>query len=87
MHGTNSTILARSNKIGPRSRTQKIEPQPLVFRTLAVLAFPVKTVAALGHLTGCSRSTIHTWLSGEHEPPARVMAIVFAEIMRRLAGQ
>ncbi len=87
MHGIISTAKLRSNKRRPKSRTQNIQPQQIVFRTVAVLAFPIKTVAALGHLTGASRSTIHTWLAGEHEPPAYVLAIVMAEIMRRLAGQ
>lgn len=87
MHGMLSTAKLRSNRRRPTSRTENIQAQQIVFRTVATLAFPVKTVAALGHLTGASRSTIHTWLSGEHEPPAYVLAIVMAEIMRRLAGQ
>jgi hypothetical protein len=58
-----------------------------VFRDVALLAFPRKPAAALGHLTGASRSTIYTWLSGEHEPPAHVLAIVLAELMKRLAGR
>lgn len=58
-----------------------------MFRDIAVLAYPLKTIAALGHVTGCSRSAIKYWLAGEHEPPGWVFAIVFAEIMRRLAGQ
>lgn len=87
MHGTLPLGRARSNRRGPKSRARNIDPQPIVFRDVARLAFPHKTTAALGHVTGCARSTIQTWLAGEHEPPARVMAIVFAEIMRRLAGQ
>lgn len=87
MHGTFQAIARQSNRRCPTSRTQKTEPLPLVFRDVAVLAFPIKTTAALGHLTGSSRSTIHTWLSGEHEPPAYVLAIVIGEIMRRLSGQ
>ncbi len=82
-----STARARSNARRPKSRAQNIQPQPLVFRDIARLAYPFKTTAALGHVTGCARSTIQTWLSGEHEPPAYVLAIVMAEIMRRLAGQ
>ena len=85
MYGTLQTLPRPSNRKRPRSRTQKTEPQGIVFRHVAELAFPIKPVAALGHLTGASRSTIHTWLSGEHEPPAYVLAIVFAEIMRQLA--
>lgn len=87
MHGIISTERLRSTARRPKSRTQNIQPPGLVFRDIVRVAFPVKPVAALGHLTGCSRSTIHTWLSGEHEPPAYVLAIVVGEIMRRLAGQ
>lgn len=61
--------------------------KPLAFRGLVRLAFPVKPVACLQHLTGAARSTIHTWLSGEHQPPASVLAVVMGELMRRLAGQ
>lgn len=86
MHGTLQAIPRLSKKRGPKSRTRIPEAQPLVFRDLARLAFPLKPTAALGHLTGCSRSTIQTWLSGEHEPPAYVLAIVIAEVMRRLSG-
>jgi hypothetical protein len=82
-----AAVSRQSNRRRPKSRTQKTDPLPIVFRDVAALAFPIKTTAALGHLTGCSRSTIHTWLAGEHEPPAYVLALVFAEIMRRLAGQ
>ncbi len=87
MHGNLPAGIRGSNRKRPRSRTQNIDPQPIVFRSLVLLAFPIKPVAALGALTGCSRSTIHTWLSGEHEPPAYVLAIVFGELMKRLAGQ
>ncbi len=86
MHGTLQETFPQSKRRRPKSRTRKIDPQPIVFRDLARLAFPLKPTAALGHLTGCSRSTINTWLSGEHEPPAYVLAIVIAEVMRRLAG-
>lgn len=82
MHGT-----LPSNRRSPKSRTQKIEPQAVVFRDLVRVAFPRKPVAALGHLCGASRSTIHCWLNGEHHPPDTVLALVLAEIMRRLAGQ
>jgi len=50
------------------------------------MAFPIKPVAALGHLTGASRSTIHTWLSGAHAPPDYVLAICLAEIMKRYSS-
>lgn len=87
MHGMLPSAGVRSNRRRPKSRAQNSEPLPIVFRDIASLAFPFKTTAALGHLTGRSRSTIQTWLSGEHEPPASVFALVFGEIMRRMAGQ
>ena len=77
----------QSKKRGPTNRTRITDPQGIDFGVLARLVFPIKTTAALGHLTGCSRSTIHTWLSGEHEPPAYVLAIVVGELMRKLSSR
>lgn len=87
MHGVWREPVPQSKKRSPTSRTRVLDPQPIDFGVLARLVFPIKTTAALGHLTGCSRSTIHTWLSGEHQPPAYVLAIVIGELMKRLAGQ
>jgi len=56
-----------------------------VFRDLAKLAYPRKTIAALGHVTGAGRTTIKDWLRGKHRSPDWVLALVTAEIMRRLA--
>lgn len=85
MHGTLPSGSARSNRKRPTSWTKKTDPQPLVFRDVAEFAYPIKTVAALGHVTGKSRSTIMYWLAGSHEPPGWVLAIVMSEIMRRLS--
>ncbi len=87
MHGTWREPVPQSKKLRPKSRTRIPDPQGIDFGVLARLVFPIKTTAALGHLTGCSRSTIHTWLSGEHQPPAYVLAIVIGELMKKLAGQ
>lgn len=85
MGAVSAALVQPSNSQRPRSWPQKIEPQPIVFRDVARLAYPHKTIAALGHVTGRSRSTIKYWLSGEHEAPAWVLAMVMAEIMRRLS--
>lgn len=87
MHGTNSTILARSNKIRSGSWPKKSDPPPIAFRDIARFAYPIKTIEALGHVTGAGRSTVKAWLNGTHQPPASALAICTAEIMRRLAGQ
>lgn len=60
---------------------------PIKFRDLAKLLFPRKTAPELVFLTGCARSTANTWLSGEHEPPAYVLAIVLGQLMQRLSQQ
>ena len=87
MHGTIKQIARQSNPRGPRTRTKKTDPQPIVFGDVARLAYPVKTLEALGFATGCSRSAIATYLNGSREAPAWVLAIVFAELMRQLAAQ
>jgi hypothetical protein len=63
-----------------------------VFRDLAKLAYPFKTVAALGDVTAragepAGRTTIKDWLRGKHAPPHWVLAIVTSEIMRRLSSR
>ncbi len=85
MHGSLGEIARKSNLSGSTSWPQKTTTQPIVFRDLAKLAFPHKTIEALGHITGASRSTIKYWLNGKHGPDADVLAIVMAEIMRRYA--
>lgn len=87
MHGTNSTLLARSNRVRPGSWPKKTEPLPLGFGDLARFAYPVKTLEMLGCATGAPRSTIKAWLNGTNGVPGWVLAIVTAEIMRRLAGR
>lgn len=80
------SISRQANSARPISWPQNIradEPR-ISFRDLAKLAFPIKTIEALGALTGASRSSIKYWLAGTHEPPASVLAIVVGEIMRRL---
>jgi len=57
---------------------------------MARMAFPISTLAALGEAlerAGMprSRSTIATWLSGEHQAPADVAWLVLGELMRRMS--
>lgn len=87
MHGTKSTSELRSNKARPASWPKKTTIPAVAFGDLARFAFPVKTIEALGHVTGAGRSTIKCWLNGTHEPPSKALAACTAEIMRRLAGQ
>lgn len=87
MHGIISTEKLRSNRRRPTSGPKKINIPPLEFGQLARFAFPIKTLESLGHITGAGRSTVKRWLNGECEPPAYVLAMCTAEIMRRLAGQ
>lgn len=89
MHGTLPRGVLASKPGCPKNRTKKVEPLPLAFRDLARFAYPLSTMAALGEALERarmprSRSTIATWLSGEHEPPAEVAWLVLEEIMRRM---
>lgn len=87
MHGVLPAAGLRSNRRRPTSGPQKIQPLPLAFGDVARFAFPIKTLEMLGSITGAGRSTVKRWLNGECEPPAYVLAICTAELMRRLAGQ
>ena len=85
MHGSIPIARLRSNPPRPTSRPKFIDPQPVAFGDLARFAYPLKTIEALGHITGAGRSTIKDWLNGSHSPPHWALAIVLAEVMRRLA--
>ena len=85
MHGNFPIARLRSNPISPRTRTKNIQALPLVFADVARLAYPIKTLESLGAVTGCSRSALATYLNGQRDAPAWVLAIVLGEVMRRLA--
>lgn len=87
MHGIISTARLRSNIGRSGSWPKKTDTLPLAFGDLARFAYPIKTLEMLGCATGAPRSTVKAWLNSTHNPPFSVMAIVMAEIMRRLAGQ
>lgn len=57
------------------------------FGRVCKAVWPIKTAEHLALAVGCAVRTAAYEISGEHEPPAYVLAIVMGEIMRRLAGQ
>lgn len=86
MHGTLQAAELRSNRRRPTSRPKYSDPQPVAFADLARFVFPIKTIEALGHITGAGRSTIKDWLNGKHAPDGMVLALVTAELMRQVGS-
>lgn len=86
MHGTIAEIRRQSNRRRPTSRPKNIDIQPVAFGDLARFVFPIKTIEALGHVTGAGRSTIKDWLRGKHAPDGTVLALVTAELMRQVGS-
>jgi hypothetical protein len=86
MHGTLQAIPRPSNKRRPTSRPKYSKPLPVAFGDLARFVFPIKTIEALGHITGAGRSTIKDWLNGKHAPDGTVLALVTAELMRQVGS-
>lgn len=63
---------------------RKINGERIYFRQLAVMAYPNKTEANLAFIARVDTRTARRWLSDDgHEPPADVLGVVLAEIMRR----
>ncbi len=90
MHGTWREPVPLSKKARPRAWTKKTETQGIVFRDVAELAYPIKTLAALGAALekagiDCCRSSLANYLNGSRDVPGPVLAIVFAEMMCQLA--
>jgi hypothetical protein len=56
---------------------------PLKFAAVARLLWPIKTAAHLASIAGKDERTAKRWLSGEYEPPARVIAAVIIAITER----
>lgn len=61
----------------------RINGQRIHFRELAIMAFPNKTEANLSFLARVDARTARRWLANDTEPPADVLGIILAEIMRR----
>ena len=61
----------------------RINGQRIHFAELASMAFPQKTDANLAFLASVDMRTARRWLADDTEPPADVLGIILAEIMRR----
>ena len=61
----------------------RINGNRIYFRDLAAMAFPTKTDANLAFYAGVDARTARRWLSEGSDPPADVLGIILAEIMRR----
>lgn len=61
----------------------KINGERIHFRELAIMAFPKKTEANLAFMARVDPRTVRRWLADDTEPPADVLGIILAEIMRR----
>jgi hypothetical protein len=69
----------------PDRSVRRINGQRIYFRDLAIMAFPTKTDANLAYFAQVDARTARRWLAPDdkNEPPADVLGIVLAEIMRR----
>ncbi len=70
----------RAKSVRPVTR---INGQRIHFADLARMAFPEKTDANLAFLARVDARTARRWLADDTEPPADVLGIVLAEIMKR----
>ncbi len=52
------------------------------FSDLAQFAWPIKTEANLAFIAHVDGRTARSWLAGDTEPKAEVLAIILAEIMK-----
>lgn len=64
-------------------RITRINGHRIHFRELAIMAFPQKTEANLSFLAQVDARTARRWLADDTEPPAHILGIILAEIMRR----
>src|SRR4051812_41448753 len=68
----------KSVRPAPRSNGQRIR-----FADLARMAWPQKTEQNLAYLARVDARTARRWLADNNEPPAEVLGIILAEIMKR----
>lgn len=61
----------------------RINGSRIHFRDLARMAFPEKTESNLAFLARVEARTARRWLADDNEPPAEVLGIILAEIMKR----
>ena len=64
-------------------RVTRINGQRIHFAELACMAFPQKTDANLAFHARVDVRTARRWLADDTEPPADVLGLVLAEIMKR----
>ena len=57
--------------------------QRIRFAELARMAWPQKTESNLAFVARVDARTARRWLADDNEPPAEVLGIILAEIMRR----
>jgi hypothetical protein len=53
------------------------------FGRIAKIVWPFKTAYVLAELGKTSQRSAERWLSGEHEPPAGIVAHMLVEILKR----
>ena len=70
----------RAKSVRPVTR---INGHRIHFRELALMAFPQKTDANLAFVARVDVRTARRWLSDDTEPPAAILGVILAEIMRR----
>jgi len=61
----------------------RINGHRIHFRELAFMAFPQKTDANLAFIARVDVRTARRWLSDDTEPPAAILGVILAEIMKR----
>lgn len=61
----------------------RINGQRIYFRDLARMAWPQKTEQNLAFVARVDARTARRWLADDNEPPADVLGIILAEIMKR----
>jgi len=61
----------------------RINGQRVYFHDLARMAWPDKTESHLAFVARVDARTARRWLAEDSEPPAAVLGVILAEIMRR----
>ena len=56
---------------------------PGKFGRIAKIVWPFKTAAILADIGKTTTRSAERWLSGEHEPPASIVAAMLVEILKR----
>jgi hypothetical protein len=56
---------------------------PTKFGRIAKIIWPFKTAQCLADIGRTTTRSAERWLSGEHEPPASVVAALLVEVLKR----